>query len=145
MVQDALLQNIKGDGILTSLGRITQTIPDFIRGNPIVSTALIGIGTTGLVLGAKAVAVRRKKKKTTARRRTTKRAKTVKKRRKSHASPRHKGHKRVSFKTASGKTVRFLVRGQKRSPSHSRKKSGRFVKGSKEAKRFMAKLRRMKK
>ena len=40
--------------ILTSLDRITQPVTDFIRGNPIVSTAAIGIGTTGLIAGVAA-------------------------------------------------------------------------------------------
>jgi len=133
--------------IVSTLERITQPVSDFVRGNPIVATAAIGAGFTGLTA---AVATLVRKKKATTRRKTRKRVtkrKTarVSKRRKraTHRSPRHKGHKRVSFTTATGKRVKFLVRGQKRSPKH-RSKHRRFVKGSKEAKAFMAKLRRMK-
>lgn len=119
-------QNIFAKGrtsILTSLDRITANVTDFIRGNPLVSTAAIGIGTTGLIAGVAAVRKIRKKK---ARKRTTvkirKRKRTTVKRRKirkrvTHSSPRHKGHKRVSFTTASGKRVNFLVR-KKKSPTH---------------------------
>lgn len=133
--------------ILTSFERITQPVTDFIRGNPLVSTAAIGIGTTGLITAVAAVRRKRKKKvsrRKVSRKKTTRRKKT---RRVTHRKPRHKGHKRVSFTTASGKRVKFLVRGQKRSPKHRRKsghKSRRFIKGTPEAKRFMAKLRRMK-
>lgn len=134
------------DEFLLNFSRIIQGVPDFIRGNPIVSTAAIGIGTTGLVLGARSVFKKRKKRKSAVKRRrkvTRKRKKTI-----SHRSPRHRGHKRVSFTTKTGQKVRFLVRGTKRSPKHRRRTSGRkarrFIKGTPEAKRFMAKLRRMK-
>ena len=146
VLEDLIPKSNFKTALLTSLERITQPVTDFIRGNPIVSTAAIGIGTTGLV--AVATAVRRKRKKKTtrraARKKTTRRATRKKKKRVTHRSPRHRGHKTVTFKTKGGKKVRFLVRGQKRSPKHGRKKARRFVKGSPEAKRFMAKLRRMK-
>ena len=114
--------------ILTSLDRITAPVADFIRGNPIVSTAAVGIGTTGLITGLATVArVRRKRKK--AKTRITKRKvsrkkrvsrikRRVKRKTKTHASPRHKGHKRVSFTTASGKRVNFLVKKKVRRHKH---------------------------
>jgi len=117
--------------VLTSLDRITQTTTDFIRGNPLVSTAAIGIGTTGLLTGIattvrrtrkkKRKTVRRKAKRKTTRKRRTKRVKRVKrtrKKRRTHASPRHKGHKRVSFTTAGGKKVSFLVKKKMKRHSH---------------------------
>jgi len=107
--------------ILTSLDRITAPIADFIRGNIIVSTAAIGIGTTGLLTGIAVVkGIRKKRKKagkgkkkrkTRAKKKTRKTRRPRKaKKRISHASPRHRGHKRVSFTTAGGKKVNFLVR-----------------------------------
>ena len=129
MVEDALLKNIKSDGILTNFGRINQAVTDFIRGNPIVSTALIGIGTTGLVIGAKSIITRRRKAKK--RKATRRKATTTKKRRKKrtgvkrriirgrglgrgeikHSGKGTRGTKLVSFRTASGKLVRFKVKG----------------------------------
>jgi len=53
--------NDRGATILSSLQRITQPLTDFIRGNPLVSTAAVGIGITGLA--AVATTVRRRKKK----------------------------------------------------------------------------------
>jgi len=114
--------------ILTTLDRITAPVTDFIRGNPIVSTAAVGIGTTGLITGIAAVTrVRRKRKKAKAskkkrrssrktRKKRVGRPKRVKrsKKRRTHSSPRHKGHKKVSFTTAGGKRVSFLVKKKRR-------------------------------
>lgn len=109
--------------LLIGLERITQPVTDFIRGNPIVSTAVVGIGTTGVVTAVARVRKRRKVKKKKAkkrkrkrkaprRRKAKKRRKVSKKRRRkvTHRRPRHKGHKRVSFTTAEGKKVNFLVK-----------------------------------
>lgn len=115
--------------ILTSLDRITQPITDFIRGNPLVATAAFGIGTTGLIAGIAGFIKRRKKKrKATARRKrrkttVTKRRRVGARRKVTHRSPRHKGHRRVTFKTKTGKTVNFLVR--KKAHSHRRRKRTR--------------------
>lgn len=62
VLQDSIPKGTKS-AILTSLERITQPVTDFIRGNPIVSTAAVGIGTTGLITGIAAVARTRRKKK----------------------------------------------------------------------------------
>lgn len=117
--------------ILTTLDRITGPITDFIRGNPIVSTAAIGIGTTGLIAGVAAVTRARKKRKKVSKKKrvrtrkrkvsTRKRAKIKKvsrRKRVTHRSPRHKGHKRVAFTTAGGKRVSFLVKKKTRRHSH---------------------------
>ena len=133
---------VRGSPIAMQFARVTGVVTSFGRSNPLIVTSIAGITSAGLIAVAR---VRRKKKAKTTRRK--KKAKTTRRKKKAtHRSPRHKGHKRVTFKTKSGKKVRFLVRGTKRSPSHTRrKKARRFVKGSKEAKAFMAKLRRMKK
>ncbi len=139
---------VKGSPIATQFARVVGVVTSFGRSNPLITTAVTGITATGIVAVARA-RVKRKKKRAVKKRVTTKRRKKVSKKRKraTHASPRHRGHKRVSFiNKKTGKRVSFLVRGTKRSPKHQRKrKQRRFVKGSKEAKRFMAKLRRMKK
>lgn len=71
-----LPKNIK-TSVLTSLERITQPVTDFIRGNPIVSTAAIGIGTTGLIAAAATFVKRKKaKKKVTVRKKVQARKKT---------------------------------------------------------------------
>jgi len=81
VVFETLFPKAQRTAIVTSLERITQPVADFIRGNPIVSTAAVGIGTTGLVTGISAVrgaVKRRKAKKTKKRRKVSKRAKTRK-------------------------------------------------------------------
>jgi len=124
---------------------------EILRSSPLVSGA--ALGGTGLILGAGggllvAQQIKRKRVKTRVRQVTRRRKAKVRttRRRVSHRTPRHRGHKRVTFTTKEGKKVRFLVRGAKRSPQHRRRTgrtTRRFVKGSPEAKRFMAKLRRM--
>jgi len=63
----------RGSELLTEFERITQPVSDFIRGNPIVSTAAVGIGTTGLVAGVASFFRKRTKKRKTAKRRVKKR------------------------------------------------------------------------
>ena len=138
----AIFPKDKSSELVNVLERIGGRVTDFIRGNPIVSTAAIGIGTTGLVAAAITRVKKRKKRSPTARR---KRRKSVKRRTKkktkaqikrqrirnlvkarrargkkgrTHRSPRHRGHKRVAFTTAGGKKVSFLVGGRK----HKRRK-----------------------
>ena len=149
-----LIPKVRGAPLVVNIERILQPATDFIRGNPIISTAIIGAGTSGLVTaiavtrGARrstTAKARRKKSKKTGRKRDARRTPRRKKKA-THRSPRHRGHKQVTFTTKGGKKVRFLVKPKKHKHiSHGRKKSKRFVKGSPEAKRFMAKLRRMKK
>lgn len=136
MVHEKILQNIQAifpknlsSELVNPLERIGQRITDFIRGNPLVSTAAIGVGTTGIVATAVA-AIRKRRGKRVAKRRVRRRKvsrKRVKVRHgrrvhvhkrkhihrvkhKAHRSPRHRGHKRVSFVTAGGKRVNFLVK-----------------------------------
>lgn len=126
--------------VLTSLDRITGSVTDFIRGNPIVSTAAVGIGTTGLIAGFAAVkGIRKKRKKSKPRKkkrkvgrkkktRRTRKARCPKKRRTKkrrvirgrgigtheirHSGRKTKGKfKLVSFRNKkTGKMVRFKVR-----------------------------------
>lgn len=128
VLQDSIPKQTRS-AILTSLERITQPITDFIRGNPIVSTAAIGIGTTGLITGIAAVrrVGKKKKRKVSKKRRVVKKKgkktvrKVAKRKKVTHRSPRHKGHKRVSFTTAGGKKVSFLVK--KKAHTHRRRRS----------------------
>lgn len=117
--------------VLSSFSRIIQPITDFIRGNPIVSTAAVGVGTTGLSLAASSFIRRRKSRKKISKKkkkRIRKRCKTTPRRRKRkkrriirgrgigtkeirHSGRRTKGKfKLVSFRTKSGKLVRFKTR-----------------------------------
>lgn len=102
---------IQSNGIFSTIDRITQPVTDFVRSNPITALAGIGIATTGLV-AARAVVRRRKKKKAAKKKRVSRRrvSRKKKKKRVTHRSPRHKGHKRVSFITKGGKRVNFLVK-----------------------------------
>lgn len=131
MVLEDFIPRIKGAGasILTSLDRIQQKSTDFFRANPIVSTAGIGAGISGLVAVAtiirKAKKKKARKKAKTKGRKTTKRRKTTKKKKRvTHRSPRHKGHKRVTFTTKDGQKVKFLVR-KKGSVKHKRRRRKR--------------------
>ena len=130
VLEEFIPKNVRTQ-ILTSLDRITQPITDFIRGNPLVSTAAIGIGTTGIIAVAKTVARRKKRKKTVKRKRRTKRkskkakAKKRPKRKKrriirgrglgrgeiKHSGKGTRGTKRVTFTTKDGRRVSFKVKG----------------------------------
>jgi len=127
MVLNELVPKNTRSAILTSLERISQPVTDFIRGNPIISTAAIGIGTTGLIAGVAAVSRSRKKKKRKTKKRVIKRKgrkrKVRKARKVTHRSPRHKGHKKVSFTTSGGKRVSFLVK--KKGPKHTHRRRKR--------------------
>lgn len=126
------------ESLRDQIGGLIESAKVFVSEKPIQVGAAV-LGVAAVPIGFFAANVIKKKKKTT-RKKITRR-----KKRKTHASPRHKGHKRVTFTTKGGKKVRFLVKPKKHKHVSHKKKSRRFVKGSKEAKAFMAKLRRMKK
>ena len=105
-------------------------ITQFIRSSPIVSGVALGgsvLGGLGLLQIIRKV---RKRKKTRIRKRTVRKAITRRRRtrrktsvvvrrkrrvgRHVHASPRHRGHKRVSFTTKTGQKVNFLVKSKRR-------------------------------
>lgn len=136
MVLQQLIPKSRREELVINLQRILQPVTDFIRGNPIVSTAAIGAGITGLVTAVAVVRKRRAKKRKVIKRRKRIKKDGRRKRRKvgrrkvgrpkgrgkvTHRSPRHKGHKRVGFTTASGKRVSFLVR-KKGGVKHRRKR-----------------------
>ncbi len=142
-----LTARVKGSPIAQQFERVTGIVTSFGRSNPLIVTGIAGLTTTGLVAVAR---IRKKRKAARKKRVTTKkrRKKTTRRKKVTHRKPRHRGHKRVTFTTKGGKKVRFLVRKRRPRHAHARRRSGkkarRFVKGSPEAKRFMAKLRRMK-
>jgi len=86
VVSAELIPRIRGSPIVSSIERIFQPITDFIRGNPIVSTASIGAGITGLIAGAaiirkvrkKGKSAKKRKKKTKATRKTRRKGKRTK-------------------------------------------------------------------
>lgn len=126
------------------IGGLIEQAKGFVSEKPIQTGAAI-LGIAAVPVGFLAANVIKRKART---RKKKKKSKTTRrKKRATHRSPRHKGHKRVTFTTKGGKKVRFLVKPKKHKHiSHRRgKKARRFVKGSKEAKAFMAKLRRMRK
>ena len=119
MVLGELIPRLQGarTSVFSSLDRITQRSTDFIRGNPILSTALVGIGTSGLVVATAVIRRKVKKRKAKKKAKTTRKRTTKKrKKRRTHASPRHKGHKFVTFTTKDGKKVKFKV--AKKGPKH---------------------------
>lgn len=100
--------------VRTGISSVTQ----FIRTNPIVSGGILG-GSVLVASTATGVIRRRRARRATSRSTATRRKRRVvrvKKRkvvrkRVTHRSPRHKGHKRVSFiNKKTGKRVSFLVR-----------------------------------
>lgn len=122
-----LRNRFKTEDLILNFDRIRSASTDFIRSNPITTTA-IALGVPLTFVGIAAVGrrvARRKRKVTTKRKKRAVRRKVagrIKRRKKiTHRSPRHKGHKRVSFTTADGKKVNFLVR-RKGGKRHRKKK-----------------------
>lgn len=122
----------KQSDLLLNIDRIRMDVTDFIRGNPITAVA-VGLGVPLSFAGIAAIGkrVRRKKsgRKKTGRKkrsmgRTTIRRSKIRRRKVkkvTHRSPRHKGHKKVTFTTKEGKRVSFLVR----KPKHVHRKRRR--------------------
>lgn len=125
MVLNALVTKDTRSTFLTNFERITSPVTDFIRGNPIVSTAAIGIGVTGLIAGARVVSRVRKKKarKKVVKKRVTRRKRSKKTGKVTHAKPRHAGHKVVKFRTKDGKIVKFKVK--RKNHTHKRRRRRR--------------------
>jgi len=76
MALNELIPKSTKSNIVANIDRILQPATDFIRGNPLVSTAAIGLGTTGLVAGAATLA-RRKKTSTKKKKSKTKKKRTT--------------------------------------------------------------------
>lgn len=111
---------------MANVERILQPTTDFIRGNPIVSTAAVGAGVTGLVAGAAVIRRRSKKTKKKKAKKTTKRStkkRTRKKRSKAEL-------KRIRLKNLA-KARRARKSGKRRSKSKRKIIRGRGL-GSKE-------------
>lgn len=139
MVLNQLLPSNVRTAILTQIDRITQPVADFIRGNPLVSTAIVGIGTTGLVAGATTLIRRKKAKKKTAKKRKRKTSKRTKKacKRKSKKKPKRKFGLRKAVRSKKIKTTKngqpyiILANGRarfikKKSARIARKRKGGF-------------------
>lgn len=115
-----LVPQIKSSPIVVNVERILQPITDVVRGNPIVSTAAISAGVTGLVAGATTIVKRKKssKKKTTKKKKktSTKRKKSTKSRRKKTSGRRKKGRRtpRTAGKgrDRSTRRIRYTKKGQ---------------------------------
>jgi len=144
MVTDSILRNVqavfpkdKASELFNTLERIGQRATDFIRGNPLVSTAAIGIGTSGLIATVASVAKKRRKKKTTVKRKRSRKKTSVKRKRKKRTKAEIK---RVRLKNLA-KARRARKRGSKGKRSKRRiirgpglgsreiKHSGRSTKG----------------
>lgn len=122
--------------MLNSLSRIGENVTELVQENPLVAIGVVAGGTaltTGaLIGGVSAIRKRKARKRTTVRKKSKRkisrrvihhvhtrkrkvrrpRIRVTRRRRKvkhiSHRSPRHKGHKRVSFTTKTGQKVSFL-------------------------------------
>jgi len=105
---------------------ILADINQFVRGNPFISTATLVATISGVTAGIVAVRRRRSTRRLTSKKKRRKRSRVsgrrIKRRKKiTHRSPRHKGHKKVSFITKTGKRVSFLVK----KPKHTHRKRRR--------------------
>lgn len=99
-----MVNRFSASPIIATAERLFQRTTDFIRGNPLVSTAALGIGTTGIVAGISTIKKRRK----TAKRRTTKRTK----KRKTTKSKRKTCKPCKRRKKSNGKRIRRTKNGQ---------------------------------
>lgn len=110
------LANLKSklQGVFPNIQTITGRVTDFIRGNPIVSTASVGAGSALVASAVTAYAGRRKRKKSTRKKSTTKRKK--RKGRKSKSRTKRKGRRtpRTAGKgrDRSTKRIRYTKKGQ---------------------------------
>ncbi len=125
------IPNIRNAPIFSSAERIFQSTTDFIRGNPIVSTASVGAGITGLVIGAAAIVRRRKaRKKTSKTRKRSKKRKAPKRRgKRSKASIKAQRLRNLAkARRARRKGKRRIIRGPGLG-THEIKHSGKSTKG----------------
>lgn len=123
------------DGLQDVAVKVGESVKTFVAEKPIAST-VIGVGTAGAIVGGVLVASRKKKatKKRTTRGRSRDR-KFISKQK--HEIRRKRKRKPAKIYKKKGKYWR-------RKPL-KKAKPRRLIKGSKEAKRYMAKLRRMRK
>lgn len=117
--------------IIANIERILQPVTDFIRGNPIVSTAIVGAGTTGLIAGAAIIRKRRKApKKKAKRKKVPKRKKKARRRKKkTKAQLRNMRLKNLAkARRARRKGKKRIIRGRGLG-THEIRHSGRSTKG----------------
>lgn len=137
------IPKVRGVPIVANIERVLQPATDFIRGNPIVSTAAIGAGVTGLVAGVAAIVRRRKAPKRKIKRKKVK--KKTKRGRRRDRMFRSKQKHELAYVRRKRRAGKKITRPRYKTKKRSNRKQKRFIKGSAEAKRFMAKLRRMRK
>lgn len=137
-----LIPAAKKSTIVANIDRILQPVTDFVRGNSIVSTASVGAGVTGLVTAVAVVRKKKKAKKKKAKPRKKKAKKKTKRGRARDRKFRSKQKHELAYVKRKRKAGKKITRPQYKT---RKKKLKRFVKGSKAAKAFMAKLRRMRK
>ncbi len=116
-VLTSAIPKIRGIPIFATVERILQPVTDFIRGNPIVSTAAIGAGTTGLI--AAVATVRRRAKKPKKKKKKKKAKKKVRRR---------KPAKRKRKRKAPRKRRRRVIKGRGIG-THEIRHSGRSTTG----------------
>lgn len=133
MVIQDLIPKFRNTPIVSSAERIFQSTTDFIRGNPIVSTASVGAGITGLVGAVAVVRRRRKARKTVIKRKTTRKRKAPVRRKKKRTQAQIKRMRLRNLAKArrarkTGKKRRGIIRGRGLG-SREIKHSGRSTKG----------------
>jgi len=132
VVLENLIPTLRNSPIVSNAERIFQSTTDFIRGNPIVSTASIGAGITGIVAVATAVRRRKKRKSTKKRakkRRTSKKRKPRKRKKKTKAQIRRMRLRNLAkARRAKKRGKRKIIRGRGLG-SREIKHSGRGTKG----------------
>jgi hypothetical protein len=128
------IPKVRGIPIVANIERILQPVTDFVRGNPIVSTATIGAGTTGLIAAVAGVrAARKRTTKKKAAKKTTRRKTTRKRKKKTKAEVRRvrlrnlaKARRARGTRKRSGK--RKIIRGRGLG-THEIRHSGKSTKG----------------
>ena len=137
MATDSILKNVQAifpkdiaSELVNPLERIGQRVTDFIRGNPLVSTAAVGIGTTGLVAAAVTTIRKRRKKKKVSRRKSRMRTRVRRGKRSAASIRRMRLRNLAKARRAKRRGKRRIIRG----PGLGRgeiKHSGRGTKGTK--------------
>lgn len=127
-----VIPKARGVPIVANIERILQPVTDFIRGNPIVSTAIVGAGTTGLVVAVAGIKRARKapkkKRKKAKKKAAPKRRKSRKKKTKAQIKrQRLRNLKKARRARKKGKRRR-IVRGRGLG-THEIKHSGKSTKG----------------
>jgi hypothetical protein len=137
------IPKLRSTPLVINIERILQPATDFVRGNPIVSTAIVGAGTTGL---ATAIAVTRRarssRKKRTTKKKSTKKRKTTRTRKKRTKAEikamRLKNLAKARRARKKGSSKRRIIRGRGLGRGEI-KHSGRGTKGKHKVVKFRGK------